>query len=531
MVGARADDDQGSSSGSVYIYSRSGGSWTLDTKLVDPDGESSDSFGASVALEGDRLAVGTPGDTDMGYFSGSVTLFNRSTGDWLLEDKLVVANGALYDGFGGKISLSGETLAVTADLEEEEAEQSGAVYVYTLQAGSWGLQQKLKAPGEPADGRFGRDIHLEGDTLAVASSAGEPLRIYERVGVEWNLARHWTPFVDQAAIPIAFSGSELLAGFQGADTLQPETGAALIFSLTTPPQCNGDGSCACEEGFEGPLCEQASCVIQGVGFCEDGNSCTADSCDETLGCVHEILPDCCGNQLVEGAEDCDDGNTVNGDGCSSACENETPRRLCSDSENGPHQRKRGVFHRPGRSGGAPPFDVWCDMEKGGWAMLLSATSGGTYWGNGSPNWDKAGTDGATGYLNEETHQTAYGSLPTQAIRLCYQDSDHCYDFKHNPGISLQEFFTGGITYTAFSTNTVGVSDTGIPATLDAYGAAMGVAIGSGDASGNDGIYCDWLGINLPASTSAIGWLHDENAGCVTESELPSSWTTERLDWA
>ena len=181
VVGARADDDQGSSSGSVYIYSRSGGSWTLDTKLVDPDGESSDSFGASVALEGDRLAVGTPGDTDMGYFSGSVTLFNR-TGDWLLEDKLVVADGALYDGFGGKISLSGETLAVTADLEEEEAEQSGAVYVYTLQAGSWGLQQKLKAPGEPADGRFGRDIHLEGDTLAVASSAGEPLRIYQRVG-------------------------------------------------------------------------------------------------------------------------------------------------------------------------------------------------------------------------------------------------------------------------------------------------------------------------------------------------------------
>ena len=262
-------------------------------------------------------------------------------------------------------------------------------------------------------------------------------------------------------------------------------------------------------------------MIQGVGFCEDGNSCTADSCDETLGCVHEILPDCCGNQLVEGAEDCDDGNTVNGDGCSSACENETyPEDCVAILKTDPTSENGVYFIDPDGVGGAPPLEVWCDMEKGGWAMLLSATSGGTYWGNGSPNWDKAGTDGATGYLNEETHQTAYGSLPTQAIRLCYQDSDHCYDFKHNSGISLQEFFTGGITYTAFSTNTVGVSDTGIPATLDAYSAAMGVAIGSGDASGNDGIYCDWLGINLPASTSAIGWLHDENAGCVTGVGTP-----------
>ena len=45
-----------------------------------------------------------------------------------------------------------------------------------------------------------------------------------------------------------------------------------------------------------------------------------------------------------------------------------------------------------------------------------------------------------------------------------------------------------------------------------YQQDLNALIGENDYS-NDGIYCDWIGINLHQQTSAIGWLRDENAGC------------------
>ena len=76
VVGARWDDDNGFESGSVYAYEPDGtGGWT-ETKLTAADGAAGDRFGWSVAVSGDRIVIGAPFDDDNGSGSGSAYVFD-----------------------------------------------------------------------------------------------------------------------------------------------------------------------------------------------------------------------------------------------------------------------------------------------------------------------------------------------------------------------------------------------------------------------------------------------------------------------
>ena len=74
IVGAYNDD---SGRGSAYIYTRSGTTWSQQTKLTASDGSSDDYFGYSVSISGDgnTAIVGAHRDDDKGTDSGSVYIF------------------------------------------------------------------------------------------------------------------------------------------------------------------------------------------------------------------------------------------------------------------------------------------------------------------------------------------------------------------------------------------------------------------------------------------------------------------------
>ena len=62
------DDDKGSMSGSVYVFTRDTAGdltsgWTQVAKLTASDGASSDYFGISVSIDGDTMVVGAFGTT------------------------------------------------------------------------------------------------------------------------------------------------------------------------------------------------------------------------------------------------------------------------------------------------------------------------------------------------------------------------------------------------------------------------------------------------------------------------------------
>ncbi|MCI5145004.1 MAG: hypothetical protein D3923_05610 [Candidatus Electrothrix sp. AR3] len=76
LVGAFWDDDNGSFSGSVYLFLRSGAEWIQQRKLVAPDGSTFDHFGVSVSVEENVAAlIGTYRDGDNGKDSGSAYIY------------------------------------------------------------------------------------------------------------------------------------------------------------------------------------------------------------------------------------------------------------------------------------------------------------------------------------------------------------------------------------------------------------------------------------------------------------------------
>ena len=84
MIGAHNDEDSGTNSGSVYVFTRSSadGPFTQQSKLHASDVAADDGFGRSVSLFGDTALIGSYNDDDNGISnSGSVYVFTRSSAD------------------------------------------------------------------------------------------------------------------------------------------------------------------------------------------------------------------------------------------------------------------------------------------------------------------------------------------------------------------------------------------------------------------------------------------------------------------
>ena len=98
------------------------------------------------------------------------------------------------------------------------------------------------------------------------------------------------------------------------NTCDPAVGCALDYN-TNP--CNDENPCTLTDA-----CVDGTCLGSGDLDCDDGDHCTADSCDPVEGCVSVPAESCCGNSVLEGDEECDDGNLENLDGCTSLCTDE-----------------------------------------------------------------------------------------------------------------------------------------------------------------------------------------------------------------
>lgn len=130
LVGAEQDDDNGLESGSAYIFRRDGDNWTEEQKLVAADGEAGDHYGFAVGLERNRALIGAWGDDDNGAESGSAYLYERLSGEWIENDKLLASGGEPGDTFGWWVSLSGDRFVLGAYGDDENGAGAGAAYVF-----------------------------------------------------------------------------------------------------------------------------------------------------------------------------------------------------------------------------------------------------------------------------------------------------------------------------------------------------------------------------------------------------------------
>jgi hypothetical protein len=246
VVGARLDSVGGNQQqGSAYVFTRSGGAWTLQQKLTASDGEENDLFGSSLALSGNTLVVGAPQDYGAFTNQGSVYIFTRSGAVWTQQQKLTAGYGWTYDFFGEAVAISGDTVVVGVrydDIGADVNENKGSAYVFTRSGGVWTQQQQLTASDGANEDFFGNSVAVDGDTVVVGAhhdNIGSDVNrgsvyIFTRSGDFWTLQKKLLAsnggYFDMFGSSVAISGDTLVAGAENKINIDARHGTVYVFA-------------------------------------------------------------------------------------------------------------------------------------------------------------------------------------------------------------------------------------------------------------------------------------------------------------
>jgi hypothetical protein len=277
IVGSPQDDDKGSASGSAYVFERqSGGSWVLASKLVAADGAIGDFFGRAVAIDGDRVMVGSVLDDDGAGNAGSVYVYERSIGGtWSFVQKLVAPSPEADARFGVELALDGDRAAIGATLDDEAALDGGEVYVFEHGFGGWSEVAELVAPDAAPSDEFGEALALVGDRLIVgvrkdddgAIDAGSA-RVFERgAGGVWSEVAALRASAPVAGVllgsSVALEGERAVVGATSEGSLPAAAGRALLFTRESATVWHETAVLAPSVGSNGALFGQAAALSNG----------------------------------------------------------------------------------------------------------------------------------------------------------------------------------------------------------------------------------------------------------------------------
>ena len=198
-------------SGAIYIFRYSDSEWTQEADLKAFNNDEFNYFGGDISLsaDGNTLAAGASLENSdcvgincevvsdiVADGSGAVYLFRYSDSRWAQEAYIKASNAGVNDRFGDSVALSsdGNTLAVGAygessdgtgvnsgAQENDNALQSGAVYLFRYNDSKWTQEAYLKASNAGVYDHFGDSVALssDGNTLA----AGAPRESSDGSGV------------------------------------------------------------------------------------------------------------------------------------------------------------------------------------------------------------------------------------------------------------------------------------------------------------------------------------------------------------
>ena len=121
---------------------RSGTSWVQQAKLVPNDGGSFDEFGTDVAISGNTIVVGASHKSfGQSLMQGAAYVFTRSGTRWNQQARVTASDGRRYDTFGYSVAIDGDRIVIGA-ITGQPAHQ-GAAYVFSRLADTWQQTAKL----------------------------------------------------------------------------------------------------------------------------------------------------------------------------------------------------------------------------------------------------------------------------------------------------------------------------------------------------------------------------------------------------
>lgn len=248
VVGAFVDDDpvRGANTGAAYVFVRNGSTWTQQQKLTASDAAAGDRFGSAVAIDGDTIAVGAIfADVGSEGNAGKVYVFTRSGTTWTEQQILTAGDVKSSDNLGASVAIDGDTIVSGANSYDLPGVfDAGAAYVYTRSGATWTQQQRLTAAAPIAFDRLGYSVDIDGDTI-IAGAPSDPVQavpgnagsayVFTRGGTVWTEQQKLTAgdgaLFDRFGLAVGVSGNTALVGAPLSDTPTiANVGAAYVFT-------------------------------------------------------------------------------------------------------------------------------------------------------------------------------------------------------------------------------------------------------------------------------------------------------------
>ena len=331
--------------GRIYVYTRTGDTWTEQQRLTASDGGPGQQFGQLMALSGDTIVVGSPLKTvGTSSLQGQVYVFTRTGTTWAESQILTASDAAANDFFGSSVAVSGDTMVVGA---AQKNMVQGQVYVFTRTNNVWSEQQIITAADGKSGDNLGARVAVSGDTL-VASAPGATVGENDVQGKVYVFTRTGTTWTEQQQLAasdgmpsegfgaaLAVSGDNVVVGnYQkvvGTNALQ---GQAYLFTRT--------GTTWTEQQIVTPV-DGAAGEYFGYAVALDGSTALVSSVlkkvgeVERQGLAYVIAPPRSENGVACAAgSDCQSGFCTDGVCCSTACGDgsKTDCQSCVAAESG-----------------------------------------------------------------------------------------------------------------------------------------------------------------------------------------------------
>ncbi|MFG0256669.1 MAG: hypothetical protein ACF8GE_02080 [Phycisphaerales bacterium JB043] len=242
--------------GAVFVYVRSGTTWSYQATLIASDPESSDDFagnendiGRTVAIDGDTIVVGAPNHTTPSptINPGVVYVFVRSSNMWSEQQKIGGGNDGYQ--FGSSVDIEGDDLVIgeRSATDNSVGTLVGAAYHYTRSSGTWSQNFQFTASTPDIGDFFGHTVAISGDTVVVGAPGYDigsdantgAVYVFVDGGSGWSeediLTADDAAQSDDLASSLDIDGDMVVAGAPGdnitIDSVEhPNAGSAYVFT-------------------------------------------------------------------------------------------------------------------------------------------------------------------------------------------------------------------------------------------------------------------------------------------------------------
>jgi len=160
--------------GSAHLYQRQGALWSYLGVLSPPGLSAHDRFGSAVGIQGSVIAIGAPNDDhSAGVDAGSVYVFERINGSWVLTAVLIANDAAANDFFGSTVDVASNRIVVGSPLDDNAAGiNGGAAYIFEKIGGSWNQASKLASSDLAAGDFLGTSVAFATSSRVLVGAPG-----------------------------------------------------------------------------------------------------------------------------------------------------------------------------------------------------------------------------------------------------------------------------------------------------------------------------------------------------------------------